>query len=114
MSCQDDDAEDLIDDLLAEWGKSVVYSRGIVQHTLTMCRSRGAAQVVDDGRGGVLEVRPVDFLGRTADFPFDRPEAGDRIRLNGQTYEVQPTYSEPPERTIVSPMLRIHTKPIAC
>lgn len=110
---RDDDVADMIDDQLAEDGQSVVYVRGIVETSLTLVQTRGPAQVVDDGRGGILEVRPVDFLGKGDDFPYDKPEPGDRIRLNGQLYEVQPTAAEPPVRQISSPMLRIHTKPIA-
>lgn len=104
------------DSAAAVHGRTVTYRRdGVTAGTLTMIRARQPSQYVDDGQGGLIEVSPVDFLGKTSALPFDPPLAGDQIvdAETNETYEVLPTVGEKVYRRISDSMTRVHTKQVA-
>ena len=113
----DDAVGDLVTDLHSEAGRTVTYRRGGASlGTLTMSRHRQQSQYVDNGQGGIIEVTPVDFIGKTSAlealsaFP---PLKGDLIVVGSETFEVLPTVGEKVFRRISDQMTRIHTKRVA-
>jgi len=112
MTDFDDAIGDMCADLLLECGVSCVYSRGTTDTTVTMEKSSMPPMYVDSGTGSVIEVQPVDFTALTVSLPYDPPLRGDRIAVNGLTYEVQPTTGEKVFRRISPQVTRIHTKQI--
>ena len=112
MSDFDTAVSDMTTDLLAVAGGSFVYFRGTSSTTITLRKSVQPSYQVETTTGSIVEVRPVDFIGLTADMPYTPPERGDRITGGGETFEVQPTTSEKVFRKITSTMTRIHAKQI--
>ncbi len=112
MSDFDDAIGEMTEDLLAEAGGSFVYIRGNQSTTITLRKSAQPVYQVDSGNGSVIEVRPVDFIGKTSSLPYAIPLRGDRITGGGKTFEVQPTVSEKCFFQKSDQMTRIHTKQV--
>lgn len=113
----DDAVGEMVTDLHEVAGRTVTYYRGGVNRgTLTMSRHRQQSQYVDNGQGGIIEVTPVDFIGKTSAlealsaFP---PVKGDLIVVGSDTFQVLPTVGEKVFRRIGDQMTRIHTKQVA-
>ena len=112
MSDFEDAIGDMTDTLLEEAGLECLYIRGTDTTTLTMRRSTGRPQFVDNGQGHVLEVRPVDFICRTSALPYTTPQAGDVVKCSGIRYELQPVGGEKAFRQMSPQMTRLHTRQI--
>lgn len=112
MSDFDDAIGDMTTDLLTEAGGAFVYLRGNAASSLTLRKSTLQPQQMEAGDGMVIEVRPVDFIGLTIDFPYTEPLRGDRIKGGGLTFEVQSQTGEKVFRMISPQMIRIHTKQV--
>ena len=109
----DADISDAVDDLLTEAGESATYVRGAETTTMTLRKSTLIPQIMDTGNGSVIEVRPVDFIGKTIAFPYAQPLSGARIIYGGEAFEVVSPVSEKAYRIISGPMIRIHTQKVA-
>ncbi len=110
----DDAIGDMVDDLLTEAGRSVTCLRGgVAAGTITMRKSPQPSQYIDNGNGGLIEISPVDFIGKTSELLFDPPLRGDQFVVAGETFEVLPTVGEKVFRRISPQMTRIHTKQVA-
>lgn len=108
MSDFDDAIGDMTTELLSEHGSACVYRRGNVSSSITLRKSDLMPVQVDSG-SQILEVRQVDFIGRTIDLPYATPESGDRITCAGIVYELQTLLNEKVFRTISPQMTRLHT-----
>lgn len=121
----DDAVGDMVTDLHAEAGRPFTYRRGGVSlGTVTLSRHQQQSQQVIDGNGGITEITPVDFIGKTASLPVD-PLRDDKIvddinettlerrTVPVATYEVRPTTGEKVSRKVSPQMTRIHTKQVA-
>lgn len=110
----EDAVGDMVTDLHAEAGRTVTYRRdGVDGGTLTMSRHRQPSELVDDGEGGLIEVTPVHFIGKTAELLVDPPLRGDQIVVGSEVYEVLPTSGEKVFRRIGDQMTRVFTKQVA-
>jgi hypothetical protein len=112
MSDFDDAIGEMTDDLLTEAGGSFVYRRGSVSTTITLRKSSQQSFYMDAGNGQMIEVRPVDFIGKTSALPYNPPEKGDLIISGSERFEVQPTTSEKVFRRISPQLTRIHAKQV--
>jgi len=113
MSDFDDAIGDMTETLLAEAGTSCLYIRGAVTATVTLRKSTQQSVFYDTGTGQQIELRPVDFIGKTVDMPYAIPLRGDRIKCGASTYEVQALVGEKVYRDISPQMIRIHTKQVS-
>ena len=112
MSDFDDAIGDMTSDLLTEAGTSCVYLRGTTSTTVTFRKTSGQPYPVDAGNGIIIEVRPVDFIGKTSALPYSQPLQGDRIICGGLKFELHPTTDDKVFRQISPQMTRIHTKQV--
>lgn len=104
----------MVDSLLAADGVECDYVRdGAVVGQVTLSIKKQPSQLVDNGMGGLIEILPVDAIGKTVDLPVDEPKRGDKIVDGDTTYEVLPTVSEKVFRKISPSMIRIHMKQVA-
>jgi len=110
----DDAVSSMVDSLLGSDGVECEYIReGAVLGTMTLSIRKQPSQVIDNGQGGLIEILPVDAIGKAADLPSGEPKRGDRIKAGETTYEVLPTVSEKVFRKISDSMIRIHMKQVA-
>ena len=112
MSDFDDAIGDMTDDLLTEAGESCIYIRGTESTTITLRRSPGRSQFINNGNGGVIEIRPTDWIARTSALPYAIPQAGDIITVAGKRYELQPFGGEKVFRVTSPQMTRLHSKQV--
>jgi hypothetical protein len=108
----DDAIGGMTDDLLTEAGESCIYIRGTESTTITLRRSPGRSQYIDNGNGGVIEIRPTDWIARTSALPYAIPQAGDIITVAGKRYELQPFGGEKVFRVTSPQMTRLHSKQV--
>lgn len=108
----DDDVADMAEDLVAEHGRDLVYSRGDKSHQFRGYVSRQAPITIESESGHYIEVISVDILTLTASLLMGEPLKGDRIQFGDDIYEVQPTTNLKTFRVISPEMTRIHTKKI--
>ena len=69
MSDFEDAIGDAVDDLLAEAGVACVYIRGNETTSVTLRKSTLPPVVIDNGSGHLVEIQPVDFIGKTITLP---------------------------------------------
>jgi hypothetical protein len=108
----DDAIGDMTDDLLTEAGESCTYIRGTESTTITLRRAAGRTQYQDNGNGGVLEIRPVDWIARNIALPYATPLPGDLIIAGNQRFELQPFAGEKVFRITSPKMVRLHSKQV--
>ncbi|MEN6385306.1 MAG: hypothetical protein ABFD79_08905 [Phycisphaerales bacterium] len=108
--------EFLADKLKAHASETVIYKRGA--DTINICASFGKTDYqIEDQSGFKIGGQITDFLFYATDLVFDGlltvPKAGDRIEVNGRTYEALFIndgcwrYSDPYNK-----MIRFHAKEI--
>ena len=112
MSDFDDAIGDAVDDLLTEAGVACVYIRGNETTSITLRKSTLQPVVIDNGSGHLVEIQPVDFIGKTITLPYDPPIQGDRIKVSGETFEINPVITEKCYRRISPQMTRMHCKKV--
>lgn len=106
----DDDVREALEDLVAEHGTTLVYSRDDHSFQFEGYISRQAPVTVETESGGYTEVMGVDILTPTASLSEVEPQQGDRIEHGEHIYEVQPVLGQKTFRIISPSMTRIHTK----
>lgn len=115
MSGFDDEIGDMVDDLLTEAGGAFTYRHVVTsqEETITARKSVLPSFQIDNGAGFLIEVRPADFIMKTAALPFGNPVKGQRIEDGSEVYEIWSVSGEKCFRQISPQMTRIHTKRIA-
>ena len=108
----DDDVREAMEDLVAEHGTTLTYSRDDHSFQFEGYVSRQQPATFETEAGGYIEVMIVDVLTLTASLQSFEPKQGDRIERGNEVYEVQSFPGQKTHRVISPGMTRIHTKQI--